>query len=184
LYTHTDATSNELDYFSHTAMRAHYLENFVETLPEHLQHTLRRIFPSAFSFMWVAKPLQGYATETQHGVTRVSFWYGATKHYNWVPVTGLLFFCASRLLLDTRWKHLYFDACTKRCIGVSSQEAAAALFANGNEHLSAGHFDTAIKSFEKALANATDKEEIAKYELAVRNAQDIANESTTTTGIV
>ena len=170
--------ARDLEYFSEKTMRKHLLENFPGTLPEHLKEKLKRAYPAAFGYMWVVKPLQAYKAETSRGLTKVSFWYGASKHYNWVPITGNLLFCVSRLAAsDSEWKSLFFDERAKKCLGINADEAAAGLFETGNKHLSAGNFGVAGEYFQNAAANATDKALVDKCELALENLRQIEQDS-------
>ena len=168
--------SKDLSYFSQANMSTFLLENFATSLPDHLKSLLRRTHPAAFNYMWVIKPLQGYELEpngaNHPGLIKVSFWYGASVHYNWVPFTGTLLFGLSRWAGDNEWKSLYFDSLTFKCLGVNVDEAARALYDRGRAHMRVRQYDQALEYFRNARRNATT-EDAEMYERACDRVDDI-----------
>ena len=111
----------DLWYFYESDLNKGCLVDFHNFLPEHL----RKMFKESMggynsSDRDVTNVLQGYngphnngsSGDSQKlsaigGLQEVKYWWGASKHLNWVPIVGTLVYGISRACDDTKWHSLF-----------------------------------------------------------------------------
>lgn len=98
-----------------------------------------------------------------YGLQEVKYWWGVSKHLNWIPVLGPLVYGIGRAVGDTKWHSLYFDNKTGECLSHDKEIAAHKLNKIGKELLASGKFHEAKEYFFNAYRHSNEKETYEKY---------------------
>lgn len=97
----------DIDYFSEERMGRSNLGGFRESLPPSLRDEFNKK-TKGISDIFV---LQGYRGPMQDsGLYSIGFWFGASKHLNWIPVAGTVVFGAIKAISHFKgyeeWRHI------------------------------------------------------------------------------
>lgn len=162
----------DIDYFSEAKMSALVLYKFSSELPQRLRPNFRRVAEGRPDNV-----LQGYrgparlrngesgdsATEEEDlGIQRIGFWYGISKHWNWIPVSGTAFYGLCRaieyVIRDSEWKYMYFNAATGALLDSKEVEdiqtrnrKADGHYAKVEKLMQSGKFEEAYNEAKSAL---------------------------------
>ena len=88
-----------------------------------------------------------------NGLQEVKFWFGVSKHLNWVPIAGWIVYAAGRAAGDTAWHSIYFDSNTGECLSHDKNKAASRLNDIGNDHYQATRYEQALEYYQHAYLN-------------------------------
>ncbi|KAL1487733.1 hypothetical protein ABEB36_015570 [Hypothenemus hampei] len=115
----------DLDYFSEEKLNNGSWISFANSLPHHLHEMFKISVGEGVVDKGCGNVLQGYYGPynngdsgdsgylgASNGLQEVKYKWGATKHMNWVPVSGWIAFGICRAIGDTSWNSLYFDSKT------------------------------------------------------------------------
>jgi tetratricopeptide (TPR) repeat protein len=159
--------ANDLYYFYESDFSKGNLIDFYNSLPVHI----RAKFVDSIGGMSVldrdvTNVVQGYRGPrnngssgdskylgSSNGLQEVKFWFGVSKHLNWVPIVGSIVYGIARAAGDTAWHSLYFDSNTGECLSHDKNEAAQRLNEIGNEHHQAGRYEQALEYYQNAYLN-------------------------------
>ena len=146
--------ANDINYFTKNSMSEHYIQQFYENLPYHLKSVFIGVYPAKVKASF--QELQEYMVRTNHGLTEVSFWYGVDWRFHRIPLLGSIAIGIVRVLEDTKWKTLYFDAELGKCLGSDREKAAMMLNERGESYYQAGLYQKALEYFKNAKENTVN----------------------------
>ncbi|WP_341757415.1 tetratricopeptide repeat protein [Candidatus Tisiphia endosymbiont of Ditula angustiorana] len=100
------------------------------------------------------------------GLQEVRYWWGVSKHINWIPIAGILVWGASKIagkITDvSKWCSLYFDSKTGECLSHDKEVAASKLNDIGRQLFDSGKFNEAREYFSNAYTHSNNK---ANYDI-------------------
>ncbi|MGN7619489.1 MAG: hypothetical protein ACTJLN_01500 [Rickettsia amblyommatis] len=85
-----------------------------------------------------------------NGLQEVRYWWGASKHMNWVPISGWIAYGTCRAIGDTNWHSLYFDSKTGECLSHNKNQATEKLNNKGWQLFQEGKYSEAAEYFNNA----------------------------------
>lgn len=127
----------DLSYFAESYLNSTSLRDFRKELPDNLQY----VFDLSMGYLSnrdkiSVNVLQGYrggngngssgdskVLNLSNGLQEVCYWWGASKHLNWIPILGTVLFVGCRVAGDTDWHRMYFDNEIKQCLSHKKAEA-------------------------------------------------------------
>lgn len=160
---------NDLYYFYESDFSKGDLVNFSNSLPSHV----RPMFRQSMGGLSVLdrdslNVIQGYRGPKNNGssgdsaylgpingLQEVKFWWGVSKHVNWVPIAGNLTFLVGRAFSDTAWHSLFFDSTTGECLSHNKNEAADKLNNKGHQMFGEQKFEEASEYFNNAYQSCS-----------------------------
>ena len=150
----------DLWYFSESYLDKGNLTKFHDFLPKHLR---KMFIESMGGYKEGGNVLQGYrgphnngsSGDSQNlsaidGLQEVKYWWGLSKHYNWIPFAGTLAYGIARAAGDTKWHSLYFDSKTEECLSHDKELAVEKLNDMGRKLYDSGKFAEAEEYFNNA----------------------------------
>ncbi|WP_425361699.1 hypothetical protein [Candidatus Tisiphia endosymbiont of Mystacides longicornis] len=162
---------NDLYYFYESDLNRGNLVDFENSLPNHLRNMLRHSMGGVSVLdRDITNVLQGYHGPHNNGASgdseylgpsnglqKVEYWWGVSKHFNWVPVAGWITFAAARAVGDTKWHSLYFDSKTGECLSHNKEIAASKLNDIGRQLFDSSKFNEAKEYFSNAYTHSNNK---------------------------
>lgn len=157
----------DLSYFAESYLNSTSLRDFRKELPGNLQHAFDLSMGELSNIDKISvNVLQGYKGENidgssgdskvlnpSNGLQEVCYWWGASKHLNWIPILGTVLFVGCRVAGDTDWHRMYFDNETKQCLSHKKAEAVRKLNEIGNQHYHNCCYEKAIQYYHNAYLN-------------------------------
>lgn len=154
---------NDLYYFYESDLNKGSWTGFVNSLPHHLQEMFKNSMGEGVVGKGPANVLQGYRGPhnngtsgdsgylgASNGLQEVRYWWGASKHMNWVPISGWIAYGTCRAIGDTNWHSLYFDSKTGECLSHNKNQATEKLNNKGWQLFQEGKYSEAAKYFNNA----------------------------------
>jgi hypothetical protein len=166
---------SDLDYFRESDLNKECFKTFYHGLPsEDLKKQFLNSMPKndlCWSSGWV---LQGYkgpypngdSGDSQKlspncGLQEVRYWWGLSKHLNWVPIAGSIVWGMAKIVHSmtdvSKWCSLYFDSKTGECLSHDKDVAASKLNDKGDQLFNSGKYEEAKEYFSNAIAHSNKK---------------------------
>ncbi|ALN41222.1 hypothetical protein ASQ44_03625 [Rickettsia rhipicephali] len=154
---------NDLYYFYESDLSKGSWTGFVNSLPHHLQEMFKNSMGGGVVGKGPANVLQGYRGPhnngtsgdsgylgASNGLQEVRYWWGASKHMNWVPISGWIAYGICSAIGDTNWHSLYFDSKTGECLSHNKNQATEKLNNKGWQLFQEGKYSEAAEYFNNA----------------------------------
>ncbi|WP_041405424.1 tetratricopeptide repeat protein [Rickettsia rhipicephali] len=154
---------NDLYYFYESDLNKGSWTDFVNSLPHHLQEMFKNSMGEGVVGKGPANVLQGYRGPhnngtsgdsgylgASNGLQEVRYWWGASKHMNWVPISGWIAYGICSAIGDTNWHSLYFDSKTGECLSHNKNQATEKLNNKGWQLFQEGKYSEAAEYFNNA----------------------------------
>ncbi len=154
---------NDLYYFYESDLSKGSWTGFVNSLPHHLQEMFKNSMGGGVVGKGPANVLQGYRGPhnngtsgdsgylgASNGLQEVRYWWGASKHINWVPISGWIAYGIYSAIGDTNWHSLYFDSKTGECLSHNKNQATEKLNNKGWQLFQEGKYSEAAEYFNNA----------------------------------
>ncbi|QWB86748.1 hypothetical protein JRD95_00804 [Rickettsia parkeri] len=154
---------NDLYYFYESDLNKGSWTGFVNSLPHHLQEMFKNSMGEGVVGKGPANVLQGYRGPhnngtsgdsgylgASNGLQEVRYWWGASKHMNWVPISGWITYGICSAIGDTNWHSLYFDSKTGECLSHNKNQATEKLNNKGWQLFQEGKYSEAAEYFNNA----------------------------------
>jgi tetratricopeptide (TPR) repeat protein len=177
-YRFTDLAnmSKDLDYFKESDFGKGNFTTFYNNLPSsELKVKFLNSFPSSHPYFRPPWVYQGYKGPDPNGesgesekllpisgLQEVRFWWGPSKHINWVPLLGTAVWSIGKVVSNATglsdWHSLYFDEKTGEFLSHDKEAAASKLNDTGLQLFDSGKYEEAKEYFRNACVHSTNKE--------------------------